>query len=219
MNIFNVRKGQFVYYNNQLHQVYSVNPFLRQSIHLIRLSDLKQQLTTAKTITLYRPQHFDSYTFDQNIYTLDQNKIAEVGDYIIVVYPSPDYLDHHYLHAIEMVASIESNGIISNEENGIKHNEYWVMVPGILEEANNIDFYDKNVTPEEDVTPKENLDSSIPMPRIGDIYEHIKRKPYFTVMVFAIQGDNIYLSGGYKVHKKDLANQENWIFKKHVSEN
>lgn len=218
MNIFNVRKGQLVYYNNELHQVYSVKPFFRQSVHLIRLRDFKQELTTARTISLHRPQHLDSFTFNRNVYTLDKDKMAAVGDRVMVVYPSPDYLDHHYLNAIEMVASIESNGIISTEENGIKHREYWVMVPDVLEGAKNIDLYDESILPEEGETPFETIASETRMPRIGDIYEHVKRTPPSTLMVVGIQGENIYLSGGYKIKKKDLENQENWRFKNHVSE-
>ena len=218
MNIFNVRKGQFVYYNNELCQVYSVKPFFKQSVHLVRLRDLKQQLSTAKAISLYRPQHLDSYTFNQNVYTLDKDRMAEIDDHVLVVYPSPDYLDNHYLHAIEKVASIESNGIISTKENGIKHREYWVMVPGVLDGATNIDLYDKNVTVEDDTVSLENIWSEIQNPRIGDIYEHIKMNPPFTVMVIAIQEETIYLSGGYKVKKEELADHETWIYINHVSE-
>lgn len=218
MNIFNVRKGQLVYYNNELHQVYSVKPFFRQSVHLIRLRDFKQELTTARTISLHRPQHLDSFTFNRNVYTLDKDKMAAVGDRVMVVYPSPDYLDHHYLNAIEMVASIESNGIISTEENGIKHREYWVMVPDVLEGAKNIDLYDESILPEEDATPTDDNAAAIGKPRIGDIYEHIKRDPSSRLMVIGIQDENVYLSGGYKVKKKELANEEEWLFQHHVTE-
>lgn len=218
MNIFNVRKGQFVYYNNQLHQVYSVKPFFKQSVHLIRLRDFKQELTTAKAITLHKPQHLDSYTFNHKVYTLDKDKRAETGDHILVVHPSPDYIDHHYLNAIEIAASIESNGIISTEENGIKHREYWVMVPEVLEGARNIDLYDENVAVEDDTVSFESIWEETPQPRIGDIYEHIKINPPFTAMVIAIQGETIYLSGGYKIKKEKLSDQETWVFKNHVSE-
>lgn len=218
MNIFNVRKGQFVYYNNQLHQVYSVKPFFKQSVHLIRLRDFKQELTTAKSITLHKPQHLDSYTFNRKVYTLDRDKRAETGDHVLVVYPSPDYIDHHYLNAIEIAASIESNGIISTEENGIKHREYWVMVPEVLDGARNIDLYDEDIIPEEDTDADEYVWSETEKPKIGDIFEHIKSEPPFTVMVIAIQGETIHLSGGYKVKKEELADEETWIFKNHVSE-
>src|SRR5699024_12072873 len=69
---------------------------------------------------------------------------AKVGDYILVINPKPDSLDHHHLHAIELVSSMEENGVISNKSNGIKHTEYWVMTPGLLDGANVIDQLEKN---------------------------------------------------------------------------
>ena len=92
------------------------------------------------------------------------------------------------------------------------------MVPEVLEDARNIDLYDADVTPDEDATPYDNTWSEIEKPRIGDIFENVKRKPTFTVMVIAIQGSNIYLSGGYKIKKEELANEEEWIYINHVSE-
>src|SRR5690625_397202 len=133
MKLFNVRKGQFVYYNNQLHKVYAIKPFFRRSVHLIRLRDYKQQLVRARDIDFYQPKYLDSFICFHKRYTLDKNKRANIGDYVLVTNPKPDSIDSHYLHAIEMVASIESYGIISNKSNGIKHHEYLVMVPEVLE--------------------------------------------------------------------------------------
>src|SRR5690625_5015302 len=138
--LLNVRKGQFVYYKNELHKVYSVKPFFRKSVHLIRLRDYQQELAQAKEIELYKPQHLDSFLCHYKRYTLHKDRKANIGDFILVINPSPDYLDSHYLNAIEMVASIESNGVITNKSNGIKHSEYWVMVPELLEGAKIIDF-------------------------------------------------------------------------------
>src|SRR5699024_3253675 len=118
----NVRKGQFVYYKNKLHKVYSVKAFFKQSIHLIRLEDFEQELATAKEIDLYKPKHLDSFVCNYKRYTLNKNVKAKIGDYILVINPRPDSLDHHHLHAIEMVSKIEENGVISNKQNGIKHN-------------------------------------------------------------------------------------------------
>lgn len=57
MKLINVRRGQFVYYENKLHKVYSVNPFLRNSVHIARLSDFEQELVKAREINYYRPKH------------------------------------------------------------------------------------------------------------------------------------------------------------------
>ena len=72
MKLINVRKGQFVYYNNQLHKVYSIKPFFKQSVHLVRLTDFEQEIVTAKEITYYRPKHLDSFVCNHNRYTLDR---------------------------------------------------------------------------------------------------------------------------------------------------
>src|SRR5690625_6898007 len=82
MKLYNVRKGQFVYYNNELHKVYSVKPFFKQSVHLIRLKDFEQILTTAKEINYYKPKHLDSFICNHERYTLHKDVKAKVGDYI-----------------------------------------------------------------------------------------------------------------------------------------
>src|SRR5699024_8483822 len=110
MRLMNVRRGQFVYYNNKLHQVYAVKPFFKQSVHLIRLDDLTQEVVTARDITLYRPNHLDSFIYSGQRFTLNKYIRASVGDYILVMSPSPDSLDRHYLHAIEIVTTVEDGG-------------------------------------------------------------------------------------------------------------
>lgn len=220
MNIFNVRKGQFVYYNNRLHRVYGVKPFFKKSVHLIRLSDFTQQLSTAKEIDLYKPKHLDRFTFNKVVYTLDKYKQAEVGDYILVTHPSPDYLDNYDLHAIEMVAEIETNGIISSRSNGIKHREYWVMVPEILDGATNIDLQNQDLTsePEHELVPQEPMLSEAYTPRIGDVFMQVLSNPPMLTMVVAIQENTIYLAGGFEVTKEQLANPKEWMYSHHVSE-
>src|SRR5699024_7355627 len=117
MNLINVRKGQFVYYKYQLHKVYSVKPVFKHSVHLISLSNVGQHILKAKDITYYLPKHVDSFMVNHQRYTLDKNIRAKVGDYILVINPKPDSLDHHHLHAIELVTSLEDNGVISNKSN------------------------------------------------------------------------------------------------------
>ncbi len=214
MNLLNVRKGQFVYYNNQLHKVYGVKPFFKRSVHLIRLEDFKQQLTTAKEIDLYKPKHLDSFVCNHRRYTLNKNVRAKVGDYILVINPRPDSIDHHHLHAIEMVSSIELNGVISNKSNGIKHNEYWVMVPGLEEGANKIELQDPDSSPneQEKSEPEPSDSSEIYSPKIGDVYQKNDSNPIIQAMVIAIKGRTIYLGGGIEATKDDLANSEIWSY-------
>src|SRR5690625_1747230 len=183
--LLNVRKGQFVYYKNELHKVYSVKPFFRKSVHLIRLRDYKQELAQAKDIDLHKPQHLDSFVCNHKRYTLHKDKNAEIGDFILVINPSPDYLDNHYLNAIEMVAAIESNGVISNRMNGIKHNEYWVMVPELLEGATIIDFQrqDLEKPTEQEVYELDDISLETETVKIGDIYQKNNSDPTVQAMV------------------------------------
>src|SRR5690625_6832915 len=132
MKLINVRKGQFVYYENKLHKVYSIKPFFKQSVHIARLEDFEQELVTAREINYYRPKHLDSFICQSKRFSLHKKQRAKVGDYILVINPRPDSLDHHYLHAIELVYSLEDKGVNSNKYNGNKQNIYRVMVNGLL---------------------------------------------------------------------------------------
>lgn len=214
MNLLNVRKGQFVYYNNELHKVYSVKPFFKKSVHLVRLVDLSQDLVTAREIELYKPKHLDSFVANKMRYTLDKDKQAKIGDYILVINPKPDSLDHHHLHAIEMVTAIETNGIISNKGNGIRHREYWVMVPGFIEDATKIDLKEPDLNAPADILNDQYeaniLESS--GPHIGDVYQKNNSDPLIQAMVIAKTGQTIYLGGDLKVKKSDLINSDKWSF-------
>jgi len=215
MKLINVRKGQFVYYENMLHKVYSVKPFFKKSVHIARLNDLEQNLVTAREIEYYRPQHMDSFTFHHERFTLQKDIPAKVGDYILVINPRPDSLDHHHLHAIEVVSSLEDNGVISDKSNGIKHNEYWVMTPGLLDGANVID---QLVPDEQDEPMSKQQDKSIQLekeimtPKIGDIYQKNDADPIFQAMVVAIDGRTIHLGGNITVQTETLMNTDTWTF-------
>src|SRR5699024_5123420 len=213
MKLINVRKGQFVYYENMLHKVYSVKPFFKKSVHIARLNDLEQNLVTAREIEYYRPQHMDSFTFHHERFTLQKDIPAKVGDYILVINPRPDSLDHHHLHAIEIVSSLEDNGVISNKSNGIRHDEYWVMVPGELEDATRIDQQFPEDIEDEDVTAAHELEEvqpEDPLPKIGDIFQKRNAEPVFQTMVLDIEGRTIYLGGGLKVPAEELVDPEKW---------
>lgn len=217
MNLLNVRRGQFVYYHNKLHKVYSVNPFFRKSVHLIRLEDLEQRLVTAKEITLYRPKHLDSFTFNYQRYTLHKEVKAKVGDYILIINPKPDSIDHHHLHAIETVSTIEANGVISNKSNGIRHSEYWVMVPGLEEGATIIDLaqpeaYDPNAQ----AKVQEHHTPPIHIPKIGDVYQKNNSDPVVQAMVVAIIGETVYLGGDIEVHIDKLTKSGVWSLQTQV---
>src|SRR5690625_1696058 len=215
MLLFNVRKGQFVYYKNQLHKVYSVKPFFKQSVHLIRLNDFEQVLSTAREIDYYRQQHLDSFIWNRQRYTLHKETKAKVGDYILVTNPRPDSLDRHHLNSIELVSSLESNGVITNHSNGIKHNEYWVMLQGKHTDARIIDYQNPNVTIEDtnEAAPEE-----IIQPEIGDIFENLNTQPIMKTMVVAVQGKKIYLGNNHEVTADELMDDTKWRFVRNLIE-
>jgi len=214
MKLVNVRKGQFVYYQNKLHKVYSVKAFFKQSIHLIRLENFKQQLAMAKEIDFYKPKHLDSFVYNQKGYTLNKDTKAKVGDYILVINPKPDSMDHHHLNAIEIVSSVERNGVISNLSNGIRHDEYWVMVPGIEDGATIIDLQDPNaeMAEEQESQPSETDLTETYTPRIGDVYQKNDCDPIVQAMVVSIQGQNVYLGGNLEVEMDILTDNEKWSY-------
>lgn len=242
MRLFNVRKGQFVYFENKLHKVYSVMPFFKQSIHLIRLNDLEQRLTKAREIDLYRPQHLDSFIYNEKRYTLRNDVRAKVDDLILVINPRPDSLDRHYLHAIESVTSLENNGVITDKANGIKHNEYWVLVPGMLDDAQLIDYQSSDEAVDElskqEIEYVENEDvgaealtavdvgeidpqSPYPineLPVVGDVFQKVDDQSFVTAMVIGVADDLIFLGLGENkaVTKEELTNPEKWTFLYHI---
>lgn len=214
MNLLNVRKGQFVYYENKLHQVYSVKPLFKKSVHLIRLRDYQQEIVQAREIDLHRPQHLDSFICNFKRYTLHKDRKAQIGDFILVINPSPDYLDNHYLNAIEMVASIETNGVISNRMNGIKHNEYWVMVPELLEGANIIDFQRQDLVQSSEIDSYDlnGIIEETNKPKIGDVFKKNNDHEAIQAMVIGLKDKKVYLGGNIEVTTDELLNSGKWNF-------
>lgn len=211
MKLINVRKGQFVYYNNELHKVYSIKPFFKQSVHLVRIRDFEQAIVTAKEITYYRPKHLDSFICIGQRYTLDKAARAKIGDYILVINPRPDSLDHHHLHAIELVSSMEENGVISNKSNGIKHTEYWVMTPGLLDRANVIDQLERDESEESsDYEPPKESYADIAAPVVGQVYQKNDSNPVIQAMVVAIEGRTVYLGTNIKVQSEEITDTDKW---------
>ncbi|MDW0111101.1 hypothetical protein [Sporosarcina aquimarina] len=214
MKLVNVRKGQFVYYQNKLHKVYSIKAFFKKSIHLIRLGDFKQELVTAKEIDFYKPKHLDSFVCNQKRFTLHKDIRAKVGDYILVINPKPDSFDYQHLNAIEIVSSVERNGVISNHSNGIRHDEYWLMVPGLEEGATVIDLQDPDAVMEEESDyPQTDTDAAGDYtPNIGDVYQKNDSDPILQAMVVAIQGQTVFLGGNMEVEMNTLKDSDKWSY-------
>ena len=212
MKLINVRKGQFVYYQNKLHRVYSIKPFFKKSVHLIRMSDFKQVLATAREIEFYKPKHLDSFVCNHTRYTLDKTVKADIEDYILVINPQPDPLDQHHLNTIEAVSAIVEEGIITNQSNGIRFNEYWVMVPGLLEGATVIDRQHPELEAEEEDAIATELSQETYTPMVGDIYKKTNSEASMEAMIVAIDDDMVHLGGDLQVRMQHMKNPEKWTF-------
>lgn len=214
MKLFQVRKGQFVYFNNELHKVYGVKPMYKLSIHLIKLRDLSQHITNAASVERYIPQEDDSFIFNHKVYTLRNNQKPAAGDLILINNPVPDTLDHYSLNEIETVETIDSKGVITSDLNGIKHSEYLLMVPGRAPDSHPIDYKDM-------ASVDENLDeteSQIIHPysdlsvQLGDVYKKKDNDVLIEAMVVAIRGHKVYLGGGLEIQHEELMNTDMWEF-------
>lgn len=213
MRLCQVRKGQFVFYKNELHKVYSVRPLFKKSVHLYRLKDMQQFLTKASEIQLCKPQHNDSFIFYGKRYTIDMNKRPDPGDYILIVKPAPDFLDHYFLNEIEKVEYVEDNAVKTSMDNGVKHSEYVVMVPGRKDASQEIAYYDKDLVPaaqqleDESIIYLSEKDDSL-KPFVGDIYYDTRNKT--KAIIVAMTENEVVFGHGVRVHVAELLDKTNF---------
>ncbi len=213
MKLFQVRKGQFVFYQNELHKVYSVKPMFKNSVHMYRLKDMEQVLTKASLIDLYRPKHGDTFIFYGKRYTIDKDTRPEPGDYILITKPAPDFLDHYSLNEIEKVDSIDGGNVVTTRDNGVKHNEYVVMVPGREEGSQEVAYFDKNLVPEAQRIEDESIsylaesDNDL-KPVVGDIYLDVKND--MKAMIVGMTKTEVVFGHGVRVHVSELLNEANF---------
>lgn len=214
MKLYQVRKGQFVYYNNELHKVYGVKPMYKLSVHLIKLRDLTQHITNAASVEKYKPKEYDSFIFNQKAYTLRKDRKAEAGDYILINNPMQDSLDTYSLNEIDLVESADNKGVITSNSHGVKHNEYLLMVPGRTPDSNPIDRKDKANDDDESVndTGIQGPLTSEQLPSLGDIYKMKDNDAIVEAMVVAIKDQTVYLGGGLEITQNELMDIEKWEF-------
>lgn len=214
MKLYQVRKGQFVYYNNELHKVYGVKPIYKLSIHLIKLRDLTQHITNAASVERYIPRENDSFIYNHKVYTLRNNQKPVAGDLILINNPDPDTLDHYSLNEIEVVETVDNKGVVTSDLNGIKHTEYLLMLPGRAPDSHPIDYKDM-------VNFEENFDVAVPQiahpygelsAQLGDIYKKRDSDMLIEAMVVGIKGQTIYLGGGLEVPLEELMDTDKWEF-------
>ncbi|WHZ02616.1 hypothetical protein QNH48_27445 [Neobacillus sp. YX16] len=213
MKLYQVRKGQFVYYNNELHRVYGVKPMYKQSVHIIRLRDLTQQLTKSASVEKVKPKELDSFIFNHKAYTLSRDRKAEVGDYVLIHNPMPDSLDTYSLNEIDLVETVDKQGVVTSNSHGIKHNEYLLMVPGRANGSTSIDYQNSEGVDAENLQDADSNDlhnqNNEHFPAIGDIY---KNDEGYESMVVALKRGTVYLGGGLELSQEELRNSAKWEF-------
>lgn len=215
MKLLQVRKGQFVYYQNELHKVYSVKPLAKKSVLMFRIKDMEQVASKAEEVTFYKPKHMDSFLFFGAKYTLREDRPAEEGGYILITKPDPDYMDHYSLNEFEKVESVEGKNVITTRQNTVKSREFLVMVPGEEQGSNDIIYLDKSKVSAEQLEQDAQLEEVLReknavRPSIGDVYLNLDNTG--TAMVVAIAGEEVTLGTGERITFHELYKADNWSY-------
>lgn len=215
MKLLQVRKGQFVYYQNELHKVYSVKPLAKKSVLMFRIKDMEQVASKAEEVTFYKPKHMDSFLFFGARYTLREDRPAEEGGYILITKPDPDYMDHYSLNEFEKVESVEGKNVITTRQNTVKSREFLVMVPGEEQGSNDIIYLDKSKVSAEQLEQDAQLEEVLReknavRPSIGDVYLNLDNTG--TAMVVAIAGEEVTLGTGERITFHELYKADNWSY-------
>ncbi|MDQ0429773.1 hypothetical protein QOZ98_002601 [Planomicrobium stackebrandtii] len=215
MKLLQVRKGQFVYYQNELHKVYSVKPLAKKSVLMFRVKDMEQVASKADEVTFYKPKNMDSFLFFGARYTLREDRPAEEGGYILITRPDPDYMDHYSLNEFEKVESVEGKNVITTRQNTVKSKEFYVMVPGEEAGSNDIVYFDKSKVSAEQLEQDAQLEEVLReknaiRPSIGDVYLNLDNTG--TAMVVAIVGEEVTLGTGDRLTFHELYKADNWSY-------
>src|SRR5699024_7409887 len=139
---------------------------------------------------------------------------------ILIIKPTPDLLDHYLLNDIEKVDTIENNNVITTRDNGVKHNEYDVMIPGRKENTQEIAYMDKSLVPE-----AQQIDDESVHYLAEDVYEHpivadvvLDNKENTKAMFVAVKEKEVVLGHGVTLHLSDLMNEDNYVFVSRLNE-
>jgi hypothetical protein len=213
VKLLQVRKGQFVYYKNELHKVYTINPLAKKSVHMYRIKDMEQVTSKAEEITLHRPSHMDAFMFMGQWYTIREDLEPEVEGYILVTKPDPEPMSHYGLNEFEKVEQIEGRTVVTGRQNPIKRKEFVVLQEGRDPEARNIAYQDASLVSEETLAEDAKLGAELSrtqeiQPNIGDIYLNLHNGG--RSMVVAVMGDDVWLGHGEKLKIEDLLDADHW---------
>lgn len=209
MKPLQVRKGQFVYYDNELHQVHSVKSMFRKSIYLNRLKDMQRYQAGASDIHVHNPKHMDTFIFSGRRYTIDRERALDKGDYILVIKPAPERLDYYGLNAIEKVEHIDRDYVETAKDNGVRHHEYVVMNPDRVKDSLDIAYFDRSLVSEDQLLADESpdllrADDMRLNPVIGDVY--LDTKTNTRAMIVAITEEEVIFGHGDHVPVEALIN-------------
>lgn len=215
MKLLQVRKGQFVYFNNELHKVYSVKPLAKKSVLMYRLKDMEQFSGKAEEVSYHKPKHLDSFMFLGTRYTLREDQPAEEGGYILIHKPDPDYMDHYSLNEFEKVEAIEGRNVITTRQNTVKFREFLVMVQGEEPGNTDISYFDKSKVSAEELEADHKLEEELReknaiKPSIGDVYLNLDNGA--VAMVVAIEQDQVTLGTGARISFHDLYKSDSWNY-------
>lgn len=213
MNLLQVRKGQFVYYKNELHKVYSVRPLSRSSVLLYRIKDMEQVACKAEEIKLHKPQNLDSFMLMGTRYTLRKDEPAIVDGYILITHPDPGHLDHYTLNEFEKVAELIDGKVYTTLLNTVKLKEFMTMVPGVDPDSNPIDYLDESLVTDEQRMEEKRLeqeaaDEAAVKPSVGDIYLNFDNG--IKAMIVAVIDDEVVLGHGERMKAEELVESDSW---------
>ncbi|MET3575978.1 hypothetical protein ACFFIY_03735 [Bhargavaea ullalensis] len=213
MKLYQVRKGQFVFYENELYKVYSINPLARKSVHMYRVKDMEQATGKADELTYHRPQHMDSFMFYGKRYTLREDREPEVDGFVLVTKPDPEPMSHYGLNEFEKVDQLEGKTVLTSRQNIIKRKEFIVMSDGMDEGARDISYQNPEIVTEDQLEADRRLERKLSreqeiQPNIGDIYLNLHDGS--RSMVVAVVEDDVYLGHGEKFPIRELLNSDHW---------
>src|SRR5699024_3459240 len=146
-------------------------------------------------------------------YTIDENEKAEPDNYILIIKPAPDFLDHYSLNEIEKVDSVENGNVVTTRDNGVKHHEYVVLVPGQADASREIAYYDKSLVPEEQLLEDESIaylaetDEKI-KPVVGDIYHDVKNDT--KAMIVAMTDEEVVFGHGLRIRIREVMDEDDY---------
>lgn len=213
MNLLQVRKGQFVYYKNELHKVYSVRPLSRLPVLMYRIKDMEQVTSRAENIIYYKPKHMDCLMLLGVAYTLRKDEKALVGGYILITNPNPGALDHYSLNEFEKVDRFEGAGVLTTLNNTVKPKEFLVLLPGEQADSNPIDYLDRSLVTDTQIEEDRQLQAESQKeiavnPSVGDIYMNLDNG--IKTMIVAVIDDEVVLGHGERMKADMLVSSDSW---------